>query len=68
MATSSIFKNIELDKEGLNSFFKAIDKSKKKQIKKHKWKEGICDYCNKEVRQENQYICKIGDEINPGGK
>ncbi|MCX0396236.1 hypothetical protein LI014_02400 [Clostridium perfringens] len=66
MATSSIFKNIELDKEGLNRFFKAIDKSKKKQIKRHKWNEHLCDYCHEEVELGKQHLCKIGDELYSG--
>lgn len=66
MATSSILKNIELDKEGLNRFFKAIDKSKKKQIKRHKWDEHLCDYCHEEVELGRQYLVKVGDELYSG--
>lgn len=66
MATISIFKNIELDEEGLKRFFKAIDKSKKKQIKRHKWDEHLCDYCHEEVELGKQYLCKIGNELYSG--
>ena len=66
MATSSIFTNIELDKEDAKRFSKAIDKSKKKQIKRHKWDEHLCDYCNKDVELSEQYVCKIGDELYSG--
>ncbi len=66
MATSSIFKNIKLDEEGLKRFFKAIDKSKKKQIKRYKWEEHLCDYCHKEVELGKQHLCKIGDELYSG--
>lgn len=66
MAISSIFKDIELDEEGLKRFFKVVDKSKKKQIKRHKWEERLCDYCHEEVEQGQQYVCKIGDELHSG--
>ena len=68
MATSSINTNVELDEKGLRRFLKAMDKSKEKQVERHKWKDGICDYCNKEVEKGNQYICKIGDNLYSGHK
>lgn len=66
MSTSSIFKNIELNEEGLKSFFKTIGKSKMKQIKRHKWDEHLCDYCHEEVELGGQYLVKVDDKLYSG--
>lgn len=66
MATSSIFKDVEFDEDGLKRFFKAIDESKKKQIKRHKWEEHLCDYCHENVGLGKQYLCKVGDKLYSG--
>lgn len=68
MATSSIFTSIELNEDKAEDFLRAISKSKIKQIKKYKCKKEICDYCNKEIRQGKQYICKINEELYSGHK
>lgn len=66
MATSSIFKNMEFDDEMIRKIFKAIGDSKRKQIKRHKWDEHLCDYCHEEVELGKQHLCKIGDELYSG--
>ncbi|MDK0621526.1 hypothetical protein P5E90_11850 [Clostridium perfringens] len=63
MATSSIFKDVEFDEEMIKKIFKAIGEAKKKQIKRHKWDEHLCDYCHEDVELGEQYLCKVGDEL-----